>query len=79
MESSAFPRGGQLSLNPLEYREIVEQATQDAMTQSALTSTASQSKRPKHKSNNDANKKQKTDSIHVKEPSIESLTFKVIY
>lgn len=70
-QASAFPRGGALSLNPLEFRDIVDQATQDTLL------PTKPSKRTKNESF-EKQKKLKSESDEPKLPVVESLTFRVI-
>lgn len=65
----AFPRGGSLSLVPLEYRDVVEQATKDALIPIKPSKRSATDE-------NGAQKKQRTED-EPKAPNVEYLTFKV--
>lgn len=65
----SFPRGGTLSLNPLEFRDVIEQVTLDTLP-------AKTGKRPS-KESSVAQKKQRVEEPETKAPVVESITFKV--
>ena len=70
-----FPRGGESSLTPMEYRDITEQVNKDLFEQKEESNDKNKKKKRKSvvEENVTGSKKQKTDN------TIRLLNYKVIY